>query len=144
MGGCWHAESTFRQMGIRVWSAHSLQVWQELSELLLFLLPLLDVTQLRRRLLMYLPRISGSSAAGEFLTKHRWMEYADHRASGHVLNIHEDCRESRCDGCRERGGGSGPQSQPGVRRVLISLNAAAVRRRTLRPPFLLLLPAQQH
>lgn len=36
------------------------QVWQELSELLLFLLPLLNVTQLRRGLLKYLPRITGT------------------------------------------------------------------------------------
>jgi len=35
-------------------------VWQELSELLLFLLPLLNVTHLRRRLLSHLPRIIGS------------------------------------------------------------------------------------
>ena len=40
-------------------------MWQELSELLLFLLPLLDVTQLRRRLLVYLPRISGTGTTGE-------------------------------------------------------------------------------
>ena len=45
-------------------------MWQELSELLLFLLPLLDVTQLRRRLLMYLPRISGTGAAGEAAAVH--------------------------------------------------------------------------
>lgn len=37
-------------------------VWQELSELLLFLLPLLNVTQLRRRLLDHLPRIAAFGA----------------------------------------------------------------------------------
>jgi hypothetical protein len=47
-----------------------LQVWQGLGELLLFLLPLLDVTQLRRRLLTYLPRISGTGAAGEAAAVH--------------------------------------------------------------------------
>lgn len=58
------------QQGSQRLHASCLQVWQELSELLLFLLPLLDVTQLRRRLLMYLPRISGTGAVGEAAAVH--------------------------------------------------------------------------
>ena len=43
---------------LAVWSLR--QVWTELSELLLFLLPLLNVTQLRSRIMAYLPRAMGA------------------------------------------------------------------------------------
>ncbi len=43
------------------------QVWTELSELLLFLLPLLNVTQLRSRVTAFLPRATAASPNGPIL-----------------------------------------------------------------------------
>ena len=97
--GCAHACMHDYNKGLRVGLPPRLQVWQELSELLLFLLPLLDVTQLRRRLLMYLPRISGPSAAGGVAAVHgagceqpraRWDMASSGRVNATLMNAGGD------------------------------------------------------
>lgn len=126
------------------------QVWQELSELLLFLLPLLNVTQLRRGLLRYLPRITATSTAGgtSSCVAVAWCtcrsDVGRPDASCPIGRVVVQQAESFAHRRRGRHGGSRQRSQSGVRSLLVRRDAAAVRRRALWAPVLLLLPAQPH